>query len=155
MISPEIFGTCKRTPARGVPTPTRMKGPCHSQCLHSSMMPITDRCRVTLAAARVSAVISSAISGVSAVAAAGVLCAFSAWWARYLDSVPAAEPEQIPLSLLFLELSGYYVDAVQLSTFAVRRLPRPRPGGRREFLRGQAGGAPLGEIARRSGTAAA
>jgi hypothetical protein len=39
--------------------------------------------------------------GVFAVSAAGVLCAFPAWWTRYLDSVSAARLAQIPLSLLF------------------------------------------------------
>jgi len=34
------------------------------------------------------------------------------WWTRYLDSVSAARLAQIPLSLLFLELSGYGVNAV-------------------------------------------
>ena len=43
----------------------------------------------------------------------GCLCAFPAWWTRYLDSVCAASLTQIPLSLLFLELSGYGVNAVQ------------------------------------------
>ena len=51
--------------------------------------------------------------GVFAVSAAGVLCAFPAWWTRYLDSVFAADLAQIPFSLLFLELSGYGVNAVQ------------------------------------------
>jgi len=51
--------------------------------------------------------------GVFAVSVAGVLCAFPAWWTRYLDSVSAARLAQIPLSLLFLELSGYGVNAVQ------------------------------------------
>ena len=51
--------------------------------------------------------------GVFAASAAGVLCAFPAWWTRYLDSVSAARLVQVPLSLLFLELSGYCVNAVQ------------------------------------------
>jgi putative transposase len=57
-------------------------------------------------------VIWSPNPGVFAVSAGGVLCAFSAWWTRYLDSVSAARLAQIPLSLLFLELSGYYLNAV-------------------------------------------
>jgi hypothetical protein len=35
-------------------------------------------------------------------------------WTHYLNNVSAAEPVQIPLSLLVLELSGYCVNAVQL-----------------------------------------
>ena len=42
------------------------------------------------------------------------MCAFSAWWTRYLDSVSAARLAQIPLLLLFLELIGYGVNAIQL-----------------------------------------
>jgi len=38
------------------------------------------------------------------VRAAGVLCAFSAWWTHYLDSVSAAGPVHTLLWLLFLEL---------------------------------------------------
>ena len=41
------------------------------------------------------------------------MCAFSARWTRYLDSVSAARPVQIPLSLLFLELNGYWVNTVR------------------------------------------
>jgi hypothetical protein len=48
-----------------------------------------------------SPVIPSLDLGVFAVAAAGVLCAFSAWWTHYLNSVSAAGLVQIPLSLLF------------------------------------------------------
>ena len=33
---------------------------------------------------------------------------------RYLHSVSAADPVQIPLSLMLFELSGYYVNVVQL-----------------------------------------
>ena len=55
-------------------------------------------------------------------ARAGVLCAFAAWWTHYLDSVSAADAVQIPLSLLFLEPSGYYVDAVQLHVHAAEVL---------------------------------
>ena len=74
--------------------------------------------------ARRAAVISSPHLGVSAVAAAGVPCAFPAWWTHYLNSVSAAGQVQIPLSLLFLELSGYYVNAVQLHVHAADVLLR-------------------------------
>jgi hypothetical protein len=43
--------------------------------------------------ARRAAVISSPLSGVSAVTAAGVLWAFAASWTRYLNTVSAADPE--------------------------------------------------------------
>jgi hypothetical protein len=49
---------------------------------------------------------------------------FAAWWTRYLDSVSAADSVQIHLSLLFLELSGYYVNAVQLHVHAADVLVR-------------------------------
>ena len=49
---------------------------------------------------------------------------FAAWRTRYLNSVSAADPVQIPLSLLFLELSGYYVNAVQLHVHAADALVR-------------------------------
>ena len=49
---------------------------------------------------------------------------FPAWWTRYLNSVSAVDPVQIPLSLLFLELSGYYVNAVQLHVHAADVLVR-------------------------------
>jgi hypothetical protein len=62
--------------------------------------------------------------GVLAVVAAGVLCAFAAWWTRYLNSVSAADPVQIPLLLLFLELGGYYVNAIQLHVHAADVLVR-------------------------------
>jgi len=39
---------------------------------------------------------------------------FAASRTRYLNNVSAAGPVQITLSLLFLELSGYYMDPVQL-----------------------------------------
>jgi hypothetical protein len=65
--------------------------------------------------------------GAFAVRAAGVLCAFSS----VVDALPAqclrhsaAGPVQIPLSLLFLELSGYYVNAVQLQVNAAHVLVR-------------------------------
>ncbi len=49
---------------------------------------------------------------------------FPGWWTHYLDSVSAAELMQIPLSLLFLELSGYYVNAVRLHVNAADVLVR-------------------------------
>ncbi len=49
---------------------------------------------------------------------------FAAWWTRYLDSVSAADPVQIPLSLILFELSGYYVNAVQLHVHAADVLVR-------------------------------
>jgi len=78
-----------------------------------------------LGLARISAVIWSPDLGVFAVAAAGVLCAFSAWWTHYLDSVSAAGPVQVPLSLLFLELNGYCVNAVRRHVNAADVLVRP------------------------------
>ena len=74
--------------------------------------------------AHTSAVISSPELGVLAVAAQVFWVLFAAWWARYLNSVSAADPAQIPLSLLFLELSGYYVNAVQLHVHAADVLVR-------------------------------
>jgi hypothetical protein len=62
--------------------------------------------------------------GVFAVSAGGVLYAFPAWWTRYLDSVSAARLVRIPLSLLFLELSGYCVNTVQLHVNAADVLVR-------------------------------
>jgi len=75
--------------------------------------------------ARVAAVIWSPNLGVFAVRAAGVLYVFPAWWTRYLDSVSAARLTQIPLSLLFLELIGYGVNAVQRHVNAADFLVRP------------------------------
>ena len=49
---------------------------------------------------------------------------FPTWWMRYLDSVSAAGLVRLPLSLLFLELSGYYVNAVQLHVNAADVLVR-------------------------------
>jgi len=69
-------------------------------------------------------VIWSPYFGVFAVAAAGVLCAFPAWWTHYLDSVSAAGPVQIPFSLLLLELNGYCVNAVLLHVNAADVLVR-------------------------------
>jgi hypothetical protein len=74
--------------------------------------------------ARVAAVIWSPNLGVFAVRAAGVLCAFSAWWTHYLNSVSAAGPVRTSLSLLFLELSGYGVSAVRLHVYAADALVR-------------------------------
>ena len=73
---------------------------------------------------RQAAVISTPGLGVFAVAAAGVLCAFRC----VVDTLPEQclrrRPVQIPLSLLFLELSGYYVNAVQLHVHAADVLVR-------------------------------
>ena len=49
---------------------------------------------------------------------------FAAWWMHYLHSVSAADPVQVPLSLLFLELSGYCVNAVRLHVYAADVLVR-------------------------------
>jgi hypothetical protein len=49
---------------------------------------------------------------------------FPAWWTRYLHSVSAARLAQIPFSLLFLELSGYCVNTVQLHVNAADVLVR-------------------------------
>jgi hypothetical protein len=49
---------------------------------------------------------------------------FAASWTRYLNSVSAAGPVQIPLPLLFLELSGYCVNAVKLHVYAADVLVR-------------------------------
>ena len=49
---------------------------------------------------------------------------FPAWWMHYLHSVSAAEPVQVLLSLLFLELSGYCVNAVRLHVYAADVLVR-------------------------------
>ena len=49
---------------------------------------------------------------------------FAAWWTRYLNSVSAADPAQIALLLLFLELRGYYVNTVQLHVHAADVLVR-------------------------------
>jgi hypothetical protein len=71
-----------------------------------------------------SAVISSPNLGVLAVAAAGVLCAFCCVVDTLPEHVSAADPVQIPSLLLFLELSGYYVNAVQLHVHAADILVR-------------------------------
>jgi hypothetical protein len=41
---------------------------------------------------------------------------FPTWWTHYLNSVSAANPVQIPFSLLFLELDGYWMNAAQLQS---------------------------------------
>lgn len=74
--------------------------------------------------ARRAAVIWSPNLGVFAVNAAGVLCSFAALWARYLDSVSAADPVLIPLLLMSLELNGYCVSAVRLHVYAAGVLVR-------------------------------
>ena len=77
-----------------------------------------------ITARRPAVVISSPNLGVFAVAAAGVLCAFPAWWMHYLNSVSAAGPVRTSLSLLFLELSGYCVNAARLHVNAADVLVR-------------------------------
>ena len=67
--------------------------------------------------------------GVFAVSAAGVLCAFPAWWTRYLDSVSAARMAQIPLSLLYLELSSYVAERCSATC---QRRRRPGQARRRQ-----------------------
>ena len=47
-----------------------------------------------------------------------------AWWTHYLNSVAAADPVQIPLSLLFFRTNGYYMNAVQLHVNAADVLVR-------------------------------
>ena len=49
---------------------------------------------------------------------------FAASWTRYLNTVAAAGPVQIPLSLLFLELIGYCVNAARLPVNAADVLVR-------------------------------
>ena len=74
--------------------------------------------------ARGAAVISSPDLGVIAVAAAGVLWAFSC----VVDALPEQclrrRPGTDPLSLLFLELNGYCVNAVRLHVYAADVLVR-------------------------------
>ncbi len=43
---------------------------------------------------------------------------------HYLNSVSAASPVRISLLLLFLELNGYYVNAVRLHVYAAEVLVR-------------------------------
>ena len=74
--------------------------------------------------ARLPVVIWSPDPGVFAVST-GVFCThFPTWRTHYLDSVSAAHLARIPLSLLFLELSGYYVNAVRLHVNAADVLVR-------------------------------
>jgi hypothetical protein len=47
---------------------------------------------------------------------------------HYLNSVSAAGPVQASLSLLFLELSGYCMNAVWLHVYAADVLVRPGVG---------------------------
>jgi hypothetical protein len=49
---------------------------------------------------------------------------FPVWWMHYLHRVSAADPAQVPLSLLFLEPSSYCVDAVRLHVYAADVLVR-------------------------------
>ena len=48
----------------------------------------------------------------------GCLYAFAAWRTRYLDSVSAVRLARTPFSLLFLELSSYYLNVVQRHVYA-------------------------------------
>ncbi len=83
-----------------------------------------DIAEVPLITARVPAVISSPDLSVFAVAAAGVCVLFPTWWMRYLNSVSAARPTLVSLSLLFLELNSYCVNAVRLHVYAADMLVR-------------------------------
>jgi hypothetical protein len=76
------------------------------------------------AGAHVHAVIWSPNLGVFAVSAGGVLYAFAAWRTRYLDSVSAVRLARTPFSLLFLELSSYYLNVVQRHVYAADVLVR-------------------------------
>jgi len=49
---------------------------------------------------------------------------FAAWQTHYLHSVSTAGPTQSPLSLLFLELNGYVLNAVRLHVYAADVLVR-------------------------------
>ena len=49
---------------------------------------------------------------------------FPALWMHYLHSVFVADPVQVPLSLLFLELNGCRVNAVRLHVYAADVLVR-------------------------------
>ena len=49
---------------------------------------------------------------------------FAGPWRRYLNTVFAAEPVHSPLSLLFLELTSYCVNAVKLHVYAADVLVR-------------------------------
>ena len=43
---------------------------------------------------------------------------FAAYWTHYLNTVSAAEAEQTPLSLLFLELIGDCMNTMRLHVYA-------------------------------------
>ena len=49
---------------------------------------------------------------------------FPAWWMHYRHSVSAADRVQVPLSLLFLELIGYCLNALRLHVYAADVLVR-------------------------------
>ncbi len=49
---------------------------------------------------------------------------FPAWWTHYLNTVSAAGPVRFALSLLFLELISYYLNAVRLHVYAADVLVR-------------------------------
>ena len=49
---------------------------------------------------------------------------FAGWWTHYLNDVSAAGPTQIALLLMLFELSGYYVNTVQLHVHAADVLVR-------------------------------
>jgi hypothetical protein len=53
-----------------------------------------------------------------------MLTIFPAWWTHYLNNVSAAGAAQIPFSMLFLELSVYYVNTFQLHVNAAGVLVR-------------------------------
>ena len=74
--------------------------------------------------ARRAAVISSPGLGVFAVNAAGVLCAFCCVADTLPEQCLRRRSRANPLSLLFLELSGYYVNADQLHVHAADVLVR-------------------------------
>jgi hypothetical protein len=88
-----------------VDTPRTDSGPLAEPGRHSG-------CRC----ARTAAVISTPFPGVSAVAAMGVLWAFATSWTRYLNTVSAAGPVQIPLSMHRRDGNG----AGRLAFFALR-----------------------------------
>jgi hypothetical protein len=90
----------------------------HSDCRHGRWR------RGPTCGAQVSAVISSPDLGVFAVAAAGALCAFCCVADTLPEQCLRRGSVPIPLSLLVLELSGYYVNAVQLHVHAADVLVR-------------------------------
>ena len=85
---------------------------------------VTERSVQLRSNARRTAVISSPLSGVSPVTAAGVLWALAAAWTHYLNTVSAADLVLIPLSLLFFEFSGDCVNAVHRHVTAADALVR-------------------------------